>query len=84
MYARKKYRDLKKELREELNKTEVEVEETFKKAEETTIMLENVHHSGVRPKEEAIVLAEHEKDIGRVERSVRQRIVNLRNKLKGK
>lgn len=84
LYTRKKYKTLKEEISEELDKAEVEVEGNFQRAEETTHMLENIHHSGVKPKAEVLILKEHEEDIDRVENSVRKRILNLRNKLMGK
>jgi len=84
LYARKKYRNLQEGISVELDKTEKEVGEALRRHDETTEMLENVRHSGPKSKEEVLVLREHEKDIESVEKTIKQKILNLRKKLMGK
>jgi len=84
LYARKKYRNLQYSISTELDKTEKEVGEALRRHDETTQMLENVRHNGGKSKEETLVLREHEQDIEVVEKTIKQKILNLRKKLMGK
>ncbi len=84
LYARKKYRNLQYDISKELDKTEKEVGDALRRHDETTQMLENVRHINGRSKEETLVLREHEQDIESVEKTIKQKILNLRKKLMGK
>lgn len=84
LYARKKYKNLQYSISTELDKTEKEVGEALRRHDETTQMLENVRHNGGKSKEETLVLREHEQDIELVEKTIKQKILNLRKRLMGK
>lgn len=84
LYLKKKYKNLKVEINQDLDDTQKDIGKVIKKAEETANILETVEHHGPKPKEEVLILKEHQKELGYIENSLKQRILNLRKKLMGK